>query len=108
MQLLAALTTLASLGLAAARSGSRLAIDQIEYGFCPGSPQPGSIDSIVVSTVICQQYTILTEGLLYDLNCDPLSQVKPFPISLKEGSSLALSAQVTVLYCTVLYCTVPR
>merc|ERR1719410_243931 len=70
MQLLAALATLASLGLAAARSSSsRLAIDQIEYGFCPGSPQPGSIDSIVV---------------------------KPFPISLKEGSSLALSAQVTL------------
>ena len=53
MQLLAALATLASLGLAAARSSSsRLAIDQIEYGFCPGSPQPGSIDSIVVSTVL--------------------------------------------------------
>ena len=53
MQLFTALATLATLGLAAARSSSsRLAIDQIEYGFCPGSPQPGSIDSIVVSTVI--------------------------------------------------------
>merc|ERR1712241_992975 len=53
---------LATVALVSARSAV-VKIDQIEYGFCPDSPQPGTIDSI---------------------------DVQPFPISLVEGSTLPI------------------
>jgi len=56
----------ASLALVSARS---LKIDQIEYDFCPDAAQPGTIDTV---------------------------EVVPFPISLAEGTSLSILAQLTL------------
>ena len=56
----------ACLALVSARS---LKIDEIEYGFCPDAAQPGTIDTV---------------------------EVVPFPISLAEGTSLSILAQLTL------------
>jgi len=60
------LVFLATVVLVSARS---VKIDQIEYGFCPDSPEPGTIDNI---------------------------DVQPFPISLVTGSSLTIAATLTL------------
>merc|ERR1712227_341811 len=60
------LVFLATVVLISARS---VKIDQIEYGFCPDSPEPGTIDNI---------------------------DVQPFPISLVTGSSLTIAATLTL------------
>ena len=56
----------ASLALVSARS---LKIDEVEYGFCPDAAQPGTIDTV---------------------------EVVPFPISLTEGTTLSILAQLTL------------
>merc|ERR1712212_13967 len=47
----------------------RLAADNVEYGFCEGSPEPASIDNI---------------------------SVEPFPILIQNGATVTLNVQITL------------
>merc|ERR1712142_779230 len=57
---------LASVAVVSAR---HIKIDEIDYGFCEGAAQPGTIDKV---------------------------EVTPFPISLHTGDSLTILAQLTL------------
>merc|ERR1711872_552928 len=61
--------TLFILGLAALASARNIKVDQLEYGFCDGSAEPGSIDN---------------------------ASVEPFPIVLATGETITLSVQLTL------------
>merc|ERR1712126_263922 len=59
----------AFLATIAAVSARHIKIDEIDYGFCEGAAQPGTIDKV---------------------------EVTPFPISLHTGDSLTILAQLTL------------
>merc|ERR1712215_264868 len=61
--------TLFILGLAALTSARNIKVDQLEYGFCDGSAEPGTIDN---------------------------ASVEPFPIVLATGETITLSVQLTL------------
>merc|ERR1711915_1099389 len=61
--------TLFILGLAALASARNIKVDQLEYGFCDGSAEPGTIDT---------------------------ASVEPFPIVLATGETITVGAQVSL------------